>query len=114
MFGISGQQYQTCLSISDSCLVTAMRRKWRVTESGVRTVHDPAYVKLVQHLRARRLELGLTQAEVGQRMGVSRTFVVLAERQERRLDVLELYRLLKVYGMRLAAVERLLASGKRP
>ena len=40
--------------------------------------------------------------------------IVRAEQRERRLDVLELYRMLKVYGMRLAAVGRLLAGGKRP
>ena len=80
----------------------------------MRTVHDPAYVRLASALHARRLALGLTQEDIARKLGVSRTFIVRTEQRERRLDILETYKLLRVLKMRLAAVERLLAGGKRP
>jgi transcriptional regulator with XRE-family HTH domain len=74
----------------------------------MKTIHDPAYGRLIATLRARRLELGLSQEEVGKRMDASRTFVVRVEQKERRLDALELYRMLKALKMRLADIENAL------
>lgn len=76
----------------------------------MKTIHAPAYGRLIATLRARRLGLGLSQEELGKRIGASRTFVVRVEQKERRLDVLELCRMLKVLKMRLADIEELLAG----
>ena len=64
-------------------------------------------------LRTKCLELKLTQVEVARKLSVTRTFIVRTEQQERRLDVLELYRLLRVYGMKMADVEAVLAGERR-
>ena len=97
----------------------------------MKTVYDVRYIAIVDQLRCRRLELGWSHQQAARRLHVPRTWIGKVERRERRLDVLELYRLLKVYGMRLAhepellrfrsqhgswltVVERLLAGGKCP
>lgn len=51
--------------------------------------NDPRYRKLFQSLKARRLELNLTQQVVADRLGVHFQFVSRVELGERRLDVVE-------------------------
>ena len=68
---------------------------------GVKTIYDPRYEKLIGMLRERRRELGLTQEEVSRVLRVSRTWVSKIETRERRMDVLELIRLAKLYDLRV-------------
>ena len=51
--------------------------------------NDPRYRALIERLRARRLELGLTQQELAERLGLHKQFVSRVELGERRLDVVE-------------------------
>lgn len=51
--------------------------------------NDPRYRELIEALKVRRLELGLTQKAVAERLGVHFQFVSRAELGERRLDVVE-------------------------
>jgi transcriptional regulator with XRE-family HTH domain len=58
----------------------------------------PEYRFMVARLRQARGEAGLTQAEVGRRLGVRQNFVSRAETGERRLDVVDLARFAAIYG----------------
>lgn len=53
------------------------------------STHHRRYQAFLDLLRSWRAEAGLTQAEVGQRLGNTQTFVSKVERGERRLDVVE-------------------------
>ncbi len=54
------------------------------------------YVVLRERLIAARSESGLTQAEVGRRLGLPQSFVSKYETGERRLDMIELLRVARV------------------
>ena len=66
-----------------------------------KTIHDPRYEKLVGILKRRRRELKLTQVEIAQHFHVHRSWVSKIETRERRMDVLELIRLAKLYDLRV-------------
>lgn len=80
----------------------------------MKSIYDPAYIRLVEALRRQRRKLGLSQAAVASKLGVSRTFLIRAEQCERRLDLLETYRLLEVYGLKLQDVADILGRDKHP
>lgn len=61
-----------------------------------KSIHDPAYQALVQRLRERRLELGLTQSQAATRLGRRKSWLSKVEQCERRLDFLETMDLLRV------------------
>ena len=56
--------------------------------------YDAFLAKLV----AAREAAGLTQRDVGERLGMSYTFVTKSESGDRRVDVMELIRLADLYG----------------
>lgn len=62
-----------------------------------KTIHHPAYVAMIQRLRERRIELGLTQRQVASKLGVPRTWVNKVEKLDRRLDFIETLDLLRAY-----------------
>jgi HTH-type transcriptional regulator / antitoxin HipB len=64
----------------------------------IRTAHDIAAV-----VRGRRLDLGLTQAAVAQRAGVSRKWVSDFETGKTSVDMATLLRLLETLDVRLEA-----------
>jgi len=76
-----------------------------------KTIHNPAYQRLVGMLRATRLERGLRQEDVARRLGVVRTWLVKVEQHELRLDVVQLVRLARVYGLRPHRVIKELDEG---
>lgn len=51
----------------------------------------------LRRLRQARRDAGLTQVEVARRLGRTQSFVTKAERGERRLDVVELRALARIY-----------------
>lgn len=53
------------------------------------TIYDPDYITLVERLKSIREEVGLTQTQLGERLGRDQTFVSKYENRERRLDILE-------------------------
>lgn len=58
----------------------------RTTTPGLR---DQRYRETIAMLRARRRELGLSQADVADRLGLHKQFVSRVELGERRLDFVE-------------------------
>lgn len=79
----------------------------------MKTIFNPAYIDLVRRLKERRLELGLTQAQVAKRLGVNRSFVGKVEHRDRRLDVLEMLRLCVLYKLSLSGLLRTALNAKR-
>ena len=55
-----------------------------------RSVFSAEYQVFLRHLREVRRRTGLTQVEVGKRLGVAQAIISKCERGERRLDVIEL------------------------
>ncbi len=55
-----------------------------------KSVFTRDYQTMLRHLRQTRKESGLTQTELGSRLGQTQTFVSKCERGERRLDAIEL------------------------
>ena len=64
-----------------------------------KSIHEPVYQNLIASLRAARINRGLRQEVVARRLGVGRTWIVKVEQCELRLDVLQLVRLARVYGL---------------
>lgn len=52
-------------------------------------LRDDRYREMIGRLKARRLELGMTQEALGKFLGIHRQFVSRVELGERRLDVVE-------------------------
>ncbi|MDE2491025.1 MAG: helix-turn-helix transcriptional regulator [Elusimicrobia bacterium] len=63
-----------------------------------KSVHSKEYRTLLSRLRKARLEAGLTQEEVAQRLRQPQSFISKVESGERRLDAVELKALARVYG----------------
>lgn len=64
-----------------------------------RSVHSKAYRDLLALLIATRDRKGLTQAQLGERIGRTQSFVSKCERGERRLDVVEFVEFVKAMGL---------------
>lgn len=62
-----------------------------------KTIHAAPYAKLVGFLRSERKRLGLSQQEVSLAVGMAQSDISKIENQERRLDVLEFQKLLRIY-----------------
>jgi transcriptional regulator with XRE-family HTH domain len=67
-----------------------MQRRWVVS---------PDYRSAIEALVTARKELGLTQREVGRRLGKPASFPNKIEKLERRLDILEFIALARAYGL---------------
>ena len=78
-------------------------------ETIMRTIHDSRYRCIINRLVAVRRERGLTQVQVARRLGWQRTMLSNVETRQRRLDLLELHELCRIYGLRLADMEALLS-----
>ena len=61
----------------------------------------PKYQNLIKKIRLARQEGGLTQVEVGKKLKKPQAYISKIERGERRIDVVELAELAKVYGKSL-------------
>ncbi|MFZ4253430.1 helix-turn-helix domain-containing protein [Enterobacter ludwigii] len=65
-----------------------------------KSIHNPDYSELIDRLTEERKRLGLSQLEVSAFMGLSQADISKIEHKERRLDVLELKRLLQVFRVK--------------
>lgn len=63
----------------------------------VKTIYNSDYIELIQILSSERKRLGISQKEVATLLDISQADISKIERLERRLDILELKNLLKVY-----------------
>lgn len=66
------------------------------------SAHAPAYRKFLVRLRDARARAGLTQAEVARQLGRPQSFMAKVECGERRLDVIELQAIAKIYRRSVA------------
>lgn len=69
--------------------------------TGQKSIHDQAYHVLVDLLRVKRTESGLTQDEMAERLGWNQSDVSKYERSERRLDIIEVRSICGVLGTNL-------------
>lgn len=60
--------------------------------------HTAEYQVLLELLRERREAAGIKQVEAAAALGMPQSYVSKTERGERRADLIDLLRLLKVYG----------------
>ncbi len=63
-----------------------------------RSIHTPAYRRLLTALKQARLDAGLQQTEVARKLRRPQSFVSKIEAGERRVDVIELAELCRLYG----------------
>lgn len=75
-----------------------------------KTIYHGAYLQLVDKLRSRREELGVSQIALASKLGWPQQRVSAVEAGARRLDVLEFLRLASALGMTPEEGVNLLAS----
>ena len=63
-----------------------------------KTIFEGAHTALIEIMIGARKQSGLTQAELGERVGKDQTFISLIERSQRRVDVLEFIALARAMG----------------
>lgn len=76
-----------------------------------REIYQLKYARFLQRLRNAREESGLTQAQVARAVGKAQGFISKVESGERRLDVVELQELCRVYEKPLSYFEEALEGG---
>lgn len=62
-----------------------------------KTIHHPLYIQLVDALCEERKRLGLSQVEVANSIGLTQADISKIESKERRIDALELKKMLSAY-----------------
>lgn len=74
----------------------------------MKTIHDPRYRRLVQELIGTRRDAGFTQVQVAQALRWRRSLLSNIETCQRRADVLEVFILVKLYGVKFRTLEVIL------
>ncbi len=69
-----------------------------------KSIHTEAYGRFVELLRRERVNAGLTQQDVADRLGKPQSYVAKIEGAERRIDVIEFLALTKAIGTDAAAI----------
>jgi transcriptional regulator with XRE-family HTH domain len=72
------------------------------TTHTMKSIYTPEYRFMLARLRQARRDAGLTQAEVGRRLGLRQNHVSRMETGERRIDPTELAAFARLYGKPLA------------
>lgn len=62
-----------------------------------RTVNNNEHMEIVKRLKEARLEVGLDQVEVAEKLGHTQSYVSKIESGQRRFDVLQLKEFAKIY-----------------
>ena len=68
------------------------------SSKSVKSIYLPEYEKIVIKLKNTRKELGLKQDMVAEKIGKYQSYVSKIENGERRLDIIELLQLAKLYN----------------
>lgn len=55
-----------------------------------KSIHSKEYQLVLAELKKARLNAGITQVKLAERLNVTQTFISKCERNERRLDIVEL------------------------
>ncbi len=67
-----------------------------------RSLYSNKYKKVVEQLKAARVEAGLTQVEVSEKLKRPQSYISKIERGERRVDVVELEEIAHIYNKELS------------
>jgi len=62
-----------------------------------RAIYKEEHQKIVEHLKKARVEAGLDQVEVAEKLGKTQSYVSKIESGQRRFDVLQLKEFAKIY-----------------
>jgi len=62
-----------------------------------KTIHTKKYREVIGRLRAARIDFGLTQKQVSQKLNLSQSYISKVEAGEQRIDILELTELANIY-----------------
>lgn len=65
-----------------------------------RTLEDPRYARLIEAIKRRRKEAGMTQEQVASIIGKPQSFIAKVEGLERKLDVIEFLDICRAVGIR--------------
>lgn len=65
------------------------------------TIHSNEYRGMIKKLVKARKNAGFTQVDVAKKLGVHQSFISKIESCQRRVDVLELKRFAKLYGVKI-------------
>jgi len=71
-----------------------------------KSIYSPEQAELLRLLREKRRESGLSQVELGKRLGRSQSFVSKYESGELRLDLVELKLICRALGISLSSFVR--------
>jgi len=75
-----------------------------------KSIHSAHYAVFLKVLKTAREDAGLSQVQLARKIGETQTFVSKCERGERRIDVIELRRFCRAFGVTLkrfvSALER--------
>lgn len=67
-----------------------------------KSIHSKEYAVVLQRLKKARLEAGLTQVQVADKLNHHQSYISKIESGERRVDVVELNRIAKLYGKKVS------------
>lgn len=70
----------------------------------MRSIYSSDYERIIGELAAARKQAGLTQDEVGARLGRDQSFVSKYERRDRRLDFIEFKHVCEALGLDASAL----------
>lgn len=65
------------------------------------SLHTKAYKEVIDRLKKARLDAGLTQVEVAKMLNKPQSFLSKIENRQRRLDILEIQELAKLYRVKI-------------
>lgn len=78
-----------------------------------KSIYSKEYQRLLEMLRSLREQAGLTQEELGKKIGQTQSFVSKVERGERRLDFVELKHVVEVMGFSIGDFTHKYEKGER-
>lgn len=62
-----------------------------------KSIHSKAYKEIIERLKIARVDVGLAQHEVAEKLGKPQSFISKIESGERRLDVVEIKKFAIIY-----------------
>ena len=67
----------------------------------MKTIYSKEYKAVLRKLKKARKKSGLTQVEIAKKLGKPQSFISKIENGERRLDIIELKQISKLYKTRI-------------
>jgi len=80
-----------------TCFGLSRNRLYAKSVDMSKSIHSNKYKKVIEQLKAARLEVGLTQVDVAKKLKRPQSYISKIERGERRVDVTELAEIAEIY-----------------